>query len=155
MPKCSSYIQPLLAWLTVTHFSLLGWFRAQLVAFLDRYHTTLVFPTFCGLKGIPGVNFTASHDGLSQLLSGLSGLPCRDTPATCLASVTFLSHGVRFLNPFLLFLTLKPETCDWICQVLLLPVKFCGSLVLEHLYQLSLFNDFFHYVSLAVLELAL
>ena len=28
-----------------------------------------------------------------SFMNGLSGPPCKDTPDSCLASVTFLSHG--------------------------------------------------------------
>ena len=76
-------------------------------------------------EGNPGFTFTDSPSDLLQLHtmafhSGLSGPPWRDTYATRLASATFLSHGGRFLDLFLLFLTLKPELCGRSCQVLLL-----------------------------------
>lgn len=71
--------------------------------------------------------------------NGLSVYQCRNTTTTHLITATFLSHGGSFLNPFLLFWTLKPETWGQSCQVLVLAGPGTGPTVQLHLLQLSVF----------------
>lgn len=69
---------------------------------LERYSMALVSPKSCSLQANLGFTFAASHIGLCEP-------PCRDTPATFLALVSFLSQRGRFHNPFILSLTLKSD----------------------------------------------
>ena len=122
-----------------------------------------------------GFTFTASH-------SGLSGSPCRDTPATCLTSADFFSLGGRFHNHFHTIVSLSlqagiPMAYTWPQQLYLdleadswlesqndmaEAAKFCCllrlehvSLVQSHLHQLYVFSGCLHCLSLADIELAL
>ena len=81
----------------------------------------------CGLVPLPVSSspWQVSHNsGISNILgfprqsrlqlhssgNGLSDSPpFRDTHDTCLASAPFCKHRGKFHNPFMLFLTLKPE----------------------------------------------
>ena len=83
------------ALLTATHFFTLAWFHSLLVTLLGRYPLILASLTSWVLQGNPGFNFTASHNGLS------TRPPFRDTPDTCLASVTVVRCRGNFYNPFL------------------------------------------------------
>ena len=138
MSKYSSDLQLLSALLTAAHFFFFGWFHYLLAAFLGRYPMALTSLPSWSLHGNPGFTFTAS-------CNGLSGPPCRDIPDTHLVSATLLSHGRRFLNSFLLFLTLKPEPHGQSCQVLLLARTW--SLLQFHFHQISVFNGFFYCLS--------
>lgn len=97
--------------LTVTLFSLLGFFHAWFGAFPSRHPVTSSTPL--GLQGNPGFTFRAS-------CSGISGRAHRITPDTCLASVSFLSQDERFHNLFIVFMTLQRDPQEQNCQVLLL-----------------------------------
>ena len=86
-------------------------------------------PVAAFLAGIPWL-WHLQHLGVSNIIqaspsqlhtvASLSMPPCKDTPATGLASEAFFTYGGRLHSPFLLFLTLKPELYGQGCQVLLL-----------------------------------
>ena len=76
-------------------------------------------------------------------------------PDTGLSSVAFLSHGGRFHNCSLLFLTLNPESCDQSCQVLLLAGAETWPSHSIKSHWLSGFDGFLHCLKFTILELNL
>ncbi|XP_016818776.1 putative serine protease 47 isoform X1 [Cricetulus griseus] len=72
----------------------------------QKYPTTaaLAPPISWNLQHNPGFTFTASYNSLF-------GLPCRDSPATCLMSSAFLNNRERIHNPLTSVSStpLKPE----------------------------------------------
>lgn len=84
MSEHSSDLQLLSPLLIATYILLLGWFHFLSAAFLGRYPTPLA-PQYFGSPKQSRLHLHSSHNGFS-------GLPCRNTPDTYLASVAFLSY---------------------------------------------------------------
>ena len=114
MSKGFSDLQLLLVLLTANTLLSLKLIPPPVSNFLGKFPLTLASPKSWGLQGNPGFTFTASCIGLSRP-------SFRENLDTILASAAFLTCvGTLFHNLFLLSLTLKSETCDLYCQVLLL-----------------------------------
>lgn len=107
----TSCFQLLLALLTVTYFSHLGWFHTGYAASLGTIPCLWYFQH---LQHHPSFTFTASGNGLS-------GLPCKELPLHIpLDSVVLLSHRGRFHDHnhfFFVVMTLKPEPCVLSCHI--------------------------------------
>jgi hypothetical protein len=105
--KCSLNLQLLSALLSEAHFSLLGCFHSLLAAFQGGYPTTLV-------SNILGSPVKSRHHPHRQY-SDLSGSPCRDASAICLASMVFLSHEGRHSTTPSCVLDSKAEAGKFCC----------------------------------------
>lgn len=108
--KFSSDLQLLPTLLSVTHFSLLGWFHSLLAALFDRYPMTVASPASWCLQSNPGSH--SQHCTVASL--GLHSV----TPLkhTC-PQPTFLVMEEHYIIPFL---GSKARTMWLNCQILLL-----------------------------------